>query len=586
MNRGAKMRQFTFLALVFVLSLTIASEETHAASGWSDPVTVSVEDDIDNLSLDMDQNNNWHAVHDYIDSSTGETGIKYLTASSVPVLIAGDGYAPAIAVDSNGALHVTFVRFNETPFYASVMYMYELIPQPVDNPPYFDNASLPSRVTIPNKIYFSGSARDDKGLSQISMTVSGPAGKHTPVSENISGTSRSLGSYYFNSGATDYANQVGSYTVTLTIKDTAEQTETKDFVVTVTDNSCDVANTFEFPLLSGSYYLSQDFGLWNSTAGGYHLGEDYTVSNGEELPVYAPANGVVKHNAQRTSYGYVVIIEHTTEDPNTKACSVLGHLRADGLISLGTKVSKGQLVGYLSNDSAENGGYNFTHLHFGIRHGSYSSTWVYKGYGSKADRGHWWDPSDFLSMHKEEHITWNFCDHGDVDLGWKVQDGRAGNCQGNSWIIDPADGTDKDPAVMSPEYDTLDPDTKKPFKSLHINPGFYNHIEIRMSSNLDNRNAKIYWTSSNYPDPSETQSQSLNLSDTPGDWGYYCWDLSNNPQWLFNGRIRLLRLDFADTGDASGTDVCAVDYIRLTNGSCLNRGRVNTMPWIPMLLLD
>lgn len=450
----------------------------------------------------------------------------------------------------------------------------------IDNEPYFVDASLQSSVVLPNLIYFTGNAKDDNGLKSISMSVSGPSGEHTVFTDNISGTSKSLSQYYFNSADINYANIPGSYTVTLTLMDIANQIKEKNFNVTVIEMSSDIASTFEFPLHSGSYYLSQDFGVWNTDSEGYHLGEDYTVSNGEELPVYAPANGVVKHNTQRTRYGYVVIIEHTTEDFDTKVCSVLGHLRADGIISVETKVSKGQLIGYLSNDYNENGGYNFTHLHFGIRHGSYTSTWVYNGYGDESDRENWWDPSNFLAMHKEEHITWNFCNNADVSLGWQVQHGTAGICQGSSWIIDPADGTDKDPAIKSPEYDT--------YNSLYINPLFYDHIEIHMSSNLNNRNAKIYWTSSNYPNISEAQSQSLNISGNPGDWDHYCWDLSNNPQWLFNGRIQWLRFDFGDTGDASGEDVCAVDYIRLTNGLCPNSNdnRRNHTPWIPLLLLD
>ena len=101
---------------------------------------------------------------------------------------------------------------------------------PVDNPPYFDAASLPSSVTIPGQINFTGTARDDKGLSEISMKVVGEAVTHTVFTENISGTSKSLGSYYFNSGDTTYANKAGLYTVTLTIRDSAGQIESKSFL--------------------------------------------------------------------------------------------------------------------------------------------------------------------------------------------------------------------------------------------------------------------------------------------------------------------------------------------------------------------
>ncbi len=61
---------------------------------------------------------------------------------------------------------------------------------------------------------------DDKGLSQISMTVNGPAGNKT-FTQNISGTSKNLSSYYFNSSDTNYADKPGTYTVTLSISDTS-----------------------------------------------------------------------------------------------------------------------------------------------------------------------------------------------------------------------------------------------------------------------------------------------------------------------------------------------------------------------------
>jgi parallel beta-helix repeat protein len=161
-----------------------------------------------------------------------------------------------------------------------------------------------------------------------------------------------------------------------------------------------IADSFRFPL-DGSWTVTQDFNVYNSDFGGYHLGED--VLRSSEVPVYAPANGIVKHNSSRTSYGYVVIIEHELQD-GTYVCSVLGHLRAEGRASIGSEVTKGQIVGYLSSDPNENGGYNFTHLHFGIRKGNYSSTWVYWGYGSSSEVNNWHDPSDFVNSHQGASI--------------------------------------------------------------------------------------------------------------------------------------------------------------------------------------
>ncbi|MCK6556401.1 peptidoglycan DD-metalloendopeptidase family protein [Candidatus Binatia bacterium] len=154
-----------------------------------------------------------------------------------------------------------------------------------------------------------------------------------------------------------------------------------------------VAGSFRYPLDPGPWYLSQDFCV--SRAGyGLHLGEDLIASTGAELPVYAPGNGRVRHAAQRTDYGYVVIIEHLLPD-GSYVTTVLGHLRAAGLVGVDTDVTKGQLIGYLSANASENGGYNFTHLHFGVRDGSYSTTWVYYGY--LASCAGWQDPTDFVT---------------------------------------------------------------------------------------------------------------------------------------------------------------------------------------------
>lgn len=150
---------------------------------------------------------------------------------------------------------------------------------------------------------------------------------------------------------------------------------------------------FRFPL-EESWTVTQDFGVYNSNFGGYHLGED--VLTNSEVPVYAPANGIVKHNSSRTSYGYVVIIEHQLPNGNY-VCSVLGHLRSEGIAEVDSEVTKGQIIGYLSSDPSENGGYDFTHLHFGIRKGSYNSNWVYWGYGASSEVNNWYDPSNFVN---------------------------------------------------------------------------------------------------------------------------------------------------------------------------------------------
>ena len=166
------------------------------------------------------------------------------------------------------------------------------------------------------------------------------------------------------------------------------------------------ATDFRYPLNSGGWFLGQAFGVWNSDRRAYHLAE-YLLPNNRvtELPVYAPANGQVKYSAYQSGsygYGHVVVIEHRLPD-NTYVCSVLGHLRKANLVARGTDVAKGQLIGYISNDPRQNGGYNFAHLHFGIRSGPYSTArdpdggWRYRGYtSSTAIRALWYNPSKFV----------------------------------------------------------------------------------------------------------------------------------------------------------------------------------------------
>jgi ABC-type transport system substrate-binding protein len=160
-----------------------------------------------------------------------------------------------------------------------------------------------------------------------------------------------------------------------------------------------IADSFDFPL-DDHWTTSQRFGGYNYNWGGYHLGED--VLRSFEAPVYAPADGIVKHNAKRTGYGYVVIIEHELLD-GTFVCSVLGHLRQAGRAQVGSTVTKGQIVGYLSSQPDENGG--IMHLHYGVRKDQYNEEldpdgkWRYRGYGPIDIVGSWCPPSAFIEYY-------------------------------------------------------------------------------------------------------------------------------------------------------------------------------------------
>lgn len=104
---------------------------------------------------------------------------------------------------------------------------------PVDDEPYVSPAaSIGSTVSIPGKLYFSGIARDDIGLSKITMDVSGPLGGQRVFTDSVSGTSVSLTSYMFDSAA-DYANQPGNYTIYLYIKDSSGHIFNEQFNIEV-----------------------------------------------------------------------------------------------------------------------------------------------------------------------------------------------------------------------------------------------------------------------------------------------------------------------------------------------------------------
>lgn len=171
------------------------------------------------------------------------------------------------------------------------------------------------------------------------------------------------------------------------------------FILSYSSSRCQYSTSFSYPL-QDNWNVTQDFNVWNGAFNGYHLGED--VVRNIESAVYATADGKVMHVAQHTGYGYVIIIQHQLPD-NSYVCSVYGHLRAKDIITSNTDVKKGQLIGYLSSDPNENGGYDFTHLHFGIRSGLYTTDldsdgkWRYRGYGSTEIVSLWFDPTDFIS---------------------------------------------------------------------------------------------------------------------------------------------------------------------------------------------
>jgi len=156
-----------------------------------------------------------------------------------------------------------------------------------------------------------------------------------------------------------------------------------------------IAHGFQLPL-DEPWDVLQDFGVWNSYWSAYHRGED--VLRTYEAPVYAAADGVVKVSSPAEVYGHVVIIEH--ELPSGEfVCTLYGHLKPTGLPPRGARVARGEPIGRLSSSTAENGGFDFTHVHFAVRRGAYTPAADFEGYGSAASRARWYDPGTFVAEH-------------------------------------------------------------------------------------------------------------------------------------------------------------------------------------------
>lgn len=100
-----------------------------------------------------------------------------------------------------------------------------------------------------------------------------------------------------------------------------------------------------------------------------HYGIDIATPVG--TPLYAIADGVVVAAGPARGYGNWIVIQHLD------FVSIYGHLYADGiLVSVGQRVSKGQLIGKSGNAGRSTG----PHLHFGIALGSFPQAIQQKRY--------------------------------------------------------------------------------------------------------------------------------------------------------------------------------------------------------------
>ncbi len=220
-----------------------------------------------------------------------------------------------------------------------------------DTAPYFESVALNGTVQIPEKIKFSGTAKDDIGLKSISMKVSGPkVTDYTAFTdtESVDGTSKDLSDYYFYSNDSSYAGIAGTYTVKLIITDTSDQTESKTFTVIV--SSATSTPTTEPVSLSTSSVAKGDIiqFSWSGFSGNVNL----AVYKGADFWLHANTNvsGSGSQDLDTTDWevrsDYRVKVELRT-DPSVNSWSdyiTVTNARA-GTVSLSaSSVTKGEIV--------------------------------------------------------------------------------------------------------------------------------------------------------------------------------------------------------------------------------------------------
>ncbi len=87
----------------------------------------------------------------------------------------------------------------------------------------------------------------------------------------------------------------------------------------------------------------------------FHEGLD--IANNVGLPIKVTANGVVIFSGEKGGYGNVIIVKH-----NYSLETRYAHLQSS-IVSVGQRVKKGELIGYLGNSGRSSG----PHLHYEVR---------------------------------------------------------------------------------------------------------------------------------------------------------------------------------------------------------------------------
>lgn len=155
----------------------------------------------------------------------------------------------------------------------------------------------------------------------------------------------------------------------------------------------DASLPFRFPLeysiedetIQTGWFASSNAYRRNTSNGDlrYHTGEDYFRAPG--TPVYAIADGIVRHSGPTLQHGWLITIDH----PGANLYSLYAHLAVSGWHIEPGAITRGALIGYVGDPSEYSTGSKSSpvpRLHFGIRTGQ----WVnYPGLGDWRGEGLW-----------------------------------------------------------------------------------------------------------------------------------------------------------------------------------------------------
>jgi len=266
------------------------------------------------------------------------------------------------------------------------------------------------QVTLGDALGFSGLVSDNVGLSQITIKVTSPiVTDFTVLGQSVSGTSRSLSEYSFDTSNSTYAGVTGNYTVAFWVKDTSGNTSSKVWNFYVAPSGTIVlSDGFDYPIGSrqrlteandgDGWYSAQDFGVYNDVERAYHLGEDWDSEAGGnsdlDSPVYSVANGTIVYAGTSSGWGKVLIVRHSLSN-GTLVESLYGHLQSFARTT--GDVIRGERIGAIGDGD----GLYAAHLHLELRD-STSSSWGLPGpgYSSILQPSGWFDPSDFVDSHR------------------------------------------------------------------------------------------------------------------------------------------------------------------------------------------